>query len=259
VVSSQAAYERAESAVTKACHRESEAIAEQLFHLQAKRFETPAAAQAALAALEQSWRYHQVETANLIEHKRYAGKGRPTSTTPMKATAWQMQAQVRPDNEQMRHRTQHNACFVLGTNIAASQLRDPEIIAAYKAQAQAEGGFRFLKDPLFFVSSLFVKKPCRIQGLLMVMTCALLVSSVTQRRLRHQLAHQGKTGPNQINQPTARPTLRWVFQLLEGIHRVRVTVQGQGHDLIEGLNEVQIKILRLFGEEVCRLYQISSG
>src|SRR2546421_8095331 len=84
----------------------------------------------------------------------------------------------------------------------------------------------------------------------MVMTCALLVSSVTQRRLRHQLAHQGKTVPNQINQPTARPTLRWVFQLLEGIHRVRVTVQGKVHDLIEGLNEVQIKILRLFGDSL---------
>lgn len=259
VVSSQAAWERAERTVAKACQRESEAIAKQLFHLQAKRFETPEAAHAALAALEQSWRYHQVETAHLIAHKRYAGKGRPTSTTPLKATAWQMHAQVRPDTEQRRHRIQHHACFVLGTNIAASHVSDPEIIVAYKAQAQAEGGFRFLKDPLFFVSSLFVKKPSRIQGLLMVMTLALLVYSVTQRRLRQQLARQGETVPNQINQPTAWPTLRWVFQLLEGIHRVRVTVQGQLHDLIEGLNEVQSKILRLFGEEVCRLYQISPG
>jgi transposase len=259
VVSSQAACERAESTVAKACQRESEAIAKQLFHLQAKRFETPEAAHAALAALEQSWRYHQVETANLIEHKRYAGKGRPTSTAPRQATAWQLQAHVRPDNEQRRHRIQHHACFVLGTNIAASQVSDPEIIVAYKAQAQAEGGFRFLKDPLFFVSSLFVKKPSRIQGLLMVMTLALLVYSVTQRRLRQHLARQAETVPNQINQPTAWPTLRWVFQLLEGIHRVRVTVQGQLHDLIEGLNEVQSKILRLFGEEVCRLYQISPG
>jgi hypothetical protein len=41
------------------------------------------------------------------------------------------------------------------------------------------------------------------------------------------------------------------------MHRVRVTVQGQVHDLLEGLNEVQITILRLFGEEVCRIYQIS--
>ena len=80
-----------------------------------------------------------------------------------------------------------------------------------------------------------------------------------QRRLRHSLAHQNETIPNQINQPTVRPTLRWVFQLLEGIHRVRVTVQGKVHDLIEGLNEVQITILRLFGEEVCQLYPISPG
>jgi hypothetical protein len=65
--------------------------------------------------------------------------------------------------------------------------------------------------------------------------------------------------PNQINHPTPSPTLRWVFQLLEGMHRVRMTVQDQGHDLIEGLNDVQIKILRLFGNEVCRLYQISTG
>ena len=159
----------------------------------------------------------------------------------------------------MARYTPHKGCLVGGTTIAVSHLSALEVMAAYKGQAQAEGGFRFLKDPLFFVSSLFVKKPCRMQGLLMVMTCALLVSSVAQRRLRHYLARQNETIPNQINQPTARPTLRWVFQLLEGMHRVRVTVQGKVHDLIEGLNEVQIKILRLFGEEVCRLYHISPG
>jgi transposase len=133
------------------------------------------------------------------------------------------------------------------------------VLQAYKAQAQAEGGFRFLKDPRFFVSSLLVKKPCRIQGLLMVMPRARLVYAVTPRRWRQQLARQGETVPNQINQPTERPTLRWVFQRLEGIHRVRLTVQEQVHDLIEGLNAVQINILRVFGDEVCRLYQISPG
>jgi transposase len=148
---------------------------------------------------------------------------------------------------------------VLGTNIDASELSDAEVITAYKGQSQVEGGFRFLKDPLFFVSSLFVNKPSRIAGLLMVMTLALLVYSVAQRRLRAHLVTHQETVPNQINQPTASPTLRWVFQLLEGMHRVRVTVQGQAHDLIEGLNEVQVKILRLFGNEVCSLYQISTG
>jgi len=81
----------------------------------------------------------------------------------------------------------------------------------------------------------------------------LLVYSVAQRRLRQELVRHKESLPNQINQLTQRPTLRWVFQLLEGIHRVRVSVQGQIHDLIEGLNEVQIKILRLFGQEVCQV------
>jgi hypothetical protein len=36
---------------------------------------------------------------------------------------------------------------------------------------------------------------------------------VAQRRLRRELVHQNETIPNQINQPTSRPTLRWVFQV----------------------------------------------
>jgi transposase len=93
----------------------------------------------------------------------------------------------------------------------------------------------------------------------MVMTLALRIYSVTQRRVRTPLAKRHETVANQINQPTPSPTLRWIFQRLEGIHRVRIMVQGQMHDLIEGLNDVQIKILRLFGNEVCLLYQISPG
>ena len=93
----------------------------------------------------------------------------------------------------------------------------------------------------------------------MVMTLALLVYSVVQRRLRRELARQNETIPNQINQPTSRPTLRWVFQVLEGIERVRLMVDGQSRDLITGLNEVKIKILRLFGEQVCHVYQLTSG
>jgi transposase len=257
VVDARAALERAEATLKKATQREHEAITKQLFHLQAQRFCAPEAAHEALAALAKRWKYHRVESSHLTAHKRYVGKGRPTPSTPLKASEWQIEAQVHADDEAIERDKHAKACDVLGTNIDASEGSDPEVIVAYKGQAQVEGGFRFLKDPLFFVSSLFVKKPTRIAGLLMVMTLALLVYSVAQRRLRKQLAQNHETVPNQINQPTPSPTLRWIFQLLEGIHRVQVTVQGQVHDLIEGLNDVQIKILRLFGNEVCHLYQIS--
>jgi len=259
VVWSQAAMERAEKSVNKAQQRELEAINKQLFHLQAKRFETREAAHAALAALATSWHSHHVHHTDLIDHTRYACQGRPTPSSRIKSIAWQIHAQVCVDQERMTTRKQHGACYVIGSNIPASHVSDVAVTQAYKSQAQAEGGFRFLKDPLFFVSSLFVKKPSRIQGLLMVMTLALLMYAVTQRRLRRQLACQNETIPNQINQPTQQPTLRWVFQLLDGIHRVQITVQDQVQDLIEGLNDIQVKILRLFGAEVCHLYQISPG
>ncbi|MDH3604287.1 MAG: IS1634 family transposase, partial [Candidatus Tectomicrobia bacterium] len=259
VVYSDAAFERAQATVSKAQKREAEAIDKQLVHLQAQRFETPDQAHAALAALTKRWRYHQLDAAPLSEHKRYASKGRPTAKTPVKSVEWQIRAQARPDVDQIEFAKRYHACFVLGTNISPLELSNLDVIQGYKGQAQVEGGFRFLKDPLFFVSSLFVTKPCRIQGLLMVMTLALLVYSVAQRRMRQQLARQNDTLPNQIHQPTQRPTLRWLFQLLEGIHRVRVRVAGQVHDVIDGLSEVKIKVLRLFGEGVCRLYQLPSG
>ena len=257
VVYSQAALERAVATLKKATQREEAAITKALFHLQAQRFPTPEAAQDALAAVAKRWQYHQVESSHLTEYTRYAGQGRPTPRTPRKASVWQIQAHVRLADEAIGDHQHVQACFVLGTNISASELSDLEVIAAYKNQSRVEGGFRFLKDPLFFVSSLFVKKPSRIEGLLMVMTLALLVYSVVQRRLRQQLAEHDETVPNQIHQPTTSPTLRWVFQLLEGVHRVQVTMQGHVDDRIESLTDVQIKILRLFGNEVCQLYQIS--
>ena len=93
----------------------------------------------------------------------------------------------------------------------------------------------------------------------MVMTLALLVYSVAQRRLRQALAEQKVTIPHQINQPTSRPTLRWVLQMLEGIARVRMLVDGTVRAVITGLNAGRMAILRLFGEQVCLVYQVPSG
>jgi len=184
VVRSEAAAWRAESTIRQAPQREYEASEKQLFHLHARRFDTPASAQEAFAPWAKKWKDHQVDSYELLEHKRYGQKGRPRADTPCQAIAWQMQARVRPDAERIGYAMQLGACYGLGTTIEAAQLSDVEVIGGYKGQAKAEGGFRFLKAPLFFVSSLFVKKPCRIQGLLRVMTLALLVYAVAQRRLR---------------------------------------------------------------------------
>jgi transposase len=156
--------------------------------------------------LAQDWKDHRVASSQLTAHKRYADKGRPTPRTPRKASAWQIQAHGQADDAALERDKHTKACYVLGTNIDASALRDAEVITADKGQSRLEGSFRCLKDPLFFVSALFGKKPSRIEGLLMVMPLALLVYSVAQRRLRAPLVLPQETVPNQIHQPTTAPT-----------------------------------------------------
>jgi len=157
---------------------------QQRFHWQARRFETSEATNAALATVATRWTYHQVDVYTLLERIRSGRKGRPTLTAPIKALEWYIQGHVRPEVDDLERHKQSQAGFVLGTNLVERQVSEADVIRAYKGQGHAEGGLRLLNDPLFFVLSLLVKKPSRIQGLLTVMTIALLVYSGAQRRLR---------------------------------------------------------------------------
>jgi hypothetical protein len=109
----------------------------------ATRVETPAAAHAALTARSpSSWREHQLETRQVIDHKRHAGQRRPTPTSPLKTIEWQIQAQVRPAQEGIAADTHQSACCVFGPTIQARQVSDAEVIRADNAQSGVEGGCR---------------------------------------------------------------------------------------------------------------------
>jgi len=91
----------------------------------------------------------------------------------------------------------------------------------------------------------------------MVMTLALMVYSIAERKLRKSLDENNETLPNQIKQKTATPTLRCVFQHLKGINRVHLEIPVQPKQcLMEGLNEVKTKAIKQLGGFVCKYYQI---
>jgi transposase len=259
VVASPEAGQRAKTPVAKAQAQAYAQGQQQRLHLQAQRFPSAEAAHTAVPTRTSTLHSPQVEYASVTPHIPYARTGRPTPETPIKAIRWHVHASVMPDPAKITHRQQRQACCVLGTPIPDTALSDAEVIAGSKGQSAVEGGCRCLKDPVFFVSSLCVKKPSRLQGLLMVMTLAFLVYSVAQRRMRHPLARQQETLPNQIGQPTSRPTLRWIFQLLAGINRVTLSVHGHVETLMEGLTDLRRKMLQLFGQKVCQIYRISPG
>jgi transposase len=89
------------------------------------------------------------------------------------------------------------------------QFPSVQILANYTDQGiSVERGFRFLKDPLFFAQSLFLKKPERIMALMMIMGLALLIYALAERQLRLMLAKNNETIPDQKGKPTLTPTLR---------------------------------------------------
>ena len=122
-----------------------------------------------------------------------------------------------------------------------------------------ERGFRFLKDPLFFANSLFLKKPERIMTLVMIMGLALLIYALAERQLRQALAKNNETVPDQKGTPTQTPTMRWVFQVFEGIDLLSIR-QNDRIILRQMLNlrPVHIQILRLFGKTVQNYYLLNS-
>ena len=55
--------------------------------------------------------------------------------------------------------TRKKGKFIAATNeLDSEKLNDEEALKAYKEQQYAERGFRFLKDPLFYTHSMFLKK-----------------------------------------------------------------------------------------------------
>jgi transposase len=148
--------------------------------------------------------------------------------------------------------------FILGSNeLDEEQLPAQMILTAYKGQpASVERGFRFLKDPMFFASSLYLEKPERIMALLMVMCLSLLVYALSERKLRIELLHGEESIPNQLGKPTQRPTMRRIFQIFEGIHVLLIKDSLGTQRRVLNLKSIHHRILDLLGAEVRNCYII---
>ncbi len=133
-------------------------------------------------------------------------------------------------------------------------LSPTDFLNSYKSQQDVERGFRLIKDPVSHLSNVFLKRPERINALLMVMTFSLMVYNLGQFQFREALKEQDETILNQNKRPTSTPTLRWIFQVLDGINFV--TIEGHGSN-ITGLTPEKKRILSLFGSEICRIYNIA--
>ena len=145
--------------------------------------------------------------------------------------------------------------FILATNeLDADKLPDNNILPTYKDQSKTESGFKFIKGHAFEVASVFLKKPARIEALMMIMTLCLMVYSFAQYFLRDALEKANETVPNQLKKPTKNPSMSWVFRMFHGVHLLNISFKEYTQTLIINLTAITTKIIEFFGPRAKYIY-----
>jgi len=197
-------------------------------------------------------------TFTLKEQQQYQQRGRPKKGSAPEQTVWSLVPTLVVDQAEVTALARKKAAFIVATNILDAQHLTPEqVISTYKEQGGVERGFLFLKDPVFLASSVFVKKPERVIALSFIMVLCLLVYRLAEQLLRRQLVATEQTVPNQINKPTNRPTMRWIFHCFEGIDLLHIRIGSHWHTQVLGLQALHRQVLRLLGPVYSHFYFFS--
>lgn len=257
LVFSEQAYQREKKTLEKKLTKESETLKQQLWHLSHEAFQCEADAKKTLKKIEQKSLLYRIQS-RIIPLMRYGKRGKPKSGQPKEIVGYKIEASFERDEEKIEKLLKRKGRFILATNdLDTESYTDTTMLEEYKEQQKVEGGFRFLKDPWFMVDSIFLKTPKRIEALMMVMTLCLMVYNVGQYRLRQKLEQTNKTLPNQLGKEVKNPTLRWIFQIMEGIGIIRFykeSIKGACQEMITNLTQLRRKIISLFGETALRMY-----
>lgn len=224
--------------------------------LSRQEFACIADAEMAIKKLSDCGKYHQITE---IEYREKSGKERTSKTkveSQKKTTVYQVTGKIGTRSPAIKAEKEKAGRFILATNILDNKsVSNQQILAEYKAQQSNERGFRFIKDPLFFTASVFVKNPERVEAIGMIMGLCLLVYNLAQRKLRQQLEANNEGVKNQVKKLTNKPTMRWIFQMFQAVHLVR----KNGEKQVSNLNQDRQEILKHLGQYCCRYYLIFSG
>ena len=259
LVYSKQAQEREEKQLRRRIAKQQKAIETKWHKLCRTRFSCQEDAQAALQKFSGQLRWWQVvaQVAPITKHKR---RGRPVRGQLPEVIGWQIQGDLSLDEAIVAEKAQWLGRFILATNILDEErLPDQQLLSCYKEQSSSvERGFRFLKDPMFFADSLFLKSPVRIMAMIMIMGLALLIYALAEREIRLALVQQDETIPHQTGKPTQKVTMRRIAQIFEGVDLLIIRV---GTEIVSrqvlNLTPVRLKILKLFNPSIQNCYLLN--
>lgn len=257
LVHSEQAYQRESKTLERKLTSKESVLEKALWHLGNQVFGCEKDAQSACDNLRKKHLLHTIDY-RIIPVMKYAKAGKPRKGETQVIVGYKIAGKFSRNQTEIDILLNRKGRFILATNdMDKENYSAKQILRSYKGQQKVESGFRFLKDPWFMLDSIFLKSPKRIEALMMVMTLCLMVYNLAQFRLREALKEKNETLPNQLNKPIQNPTLRWIFQIMEGVGVVQFyqdKIERPIKEIITNIDEIRKKIIRLFGDTACQIY-----
>lgn len=257
LVYSEQAYQREQKTLDKKLKDKYSELKTTLWHLGNEVFDCEKDAESALKKIEKENKLHVIKS-QIIPIMKYPKRGKPKSGEEKVIAGFKVESSFERNEAELNKLLNRKGRFILATNdLATEKFSNQDMLNEYKEQQNVEGGFRFIKDPWFMLDSIFLKSPKRIEALMMVMTLCLMVYNIAQFKLRQTLKVENETLPNQLDKKVQNPTIRWIFQIMEGINIIQFYHHNMVkpiREVITNLNALRKKIIFLFGDTACRMY-----
>lgn len=254
LVFSQQAQEREKQTLEKNIAKDLKTKQVEVNKYSAQDFDCEEDARKTLERWAKKLKYHKLENIEIASKKHKQGKGRPRADEIVEKK-YRIKATLIEDEEKIVKALSTKGKFIVATNeLDREKLTNKEMLLNYKEQQSVERGFRFLKDPFFMTSSVFLKKQERIVALGMIMCLCLLVYTIAQRYVRKKLESLQETIPNQLGKPTRKPTMRWIFQIFEGVHLLLKKRGSSIEEIVLNMNHTRNHILMILGPPFQKIY-----
>jgi len=122
---------------------------------------------------------HQLSAVTVEPQAHYDPAGRPAQGQTPSRYSLHLQAEVLPSPPAIALAQRRVRRFILATNVLdATDFPASQLLTTYKDQQAPECGFWFLKDLLFFTSSVFLNTPSRVVVLAFIMGLALMGDTI---------------------------------------------------------------------------------
>lgn len=233
--------------------RESNAASKSFKKLTRQRFSCPSDAVGALTIWKKANPCIELSDVSTTEHGIFKQSGRPKKGQEPDSMEYQLTGNLSSPLALRVEQVQQKGFFMLATNDLSESLTMEKMLDLYKSQQNVERGFRFLKSPDFLTSSLYLKKPERVEALLMVMTCCLMIYAALEYKIRQELQAQEAYFPDLKYKPSQRPTARWVFLCFQGIEVLKIKDE-QERELVLNVKKRNRTIIDCLGSTYQLIY-----